>query len=144
DIENKKIVWKIIQEIKKERSILLTTHDIDEAEVLCDRVALISNGELKRVGQLSYLKSKFDSKYKISIKTTNSQYSNEIRDLIQHNNPNIQFNLTVNNNSLSILIPKDCNVQYIFELIKQKEQYGIIDSKIEQFSLKDIFTETFK
>ena len=38
--------WEIIQKVKQDRIIILTTHYMDEAEQLADRVAIISNGGL--------------------------------------------------------------------------------------------------
>ena len=38
--------WDIIQEAKKDRIIILTTHYMDEAEFLADRVAIVSKGSL--------------------------------------------------------------------------------------------------
>lgn len=38
--------WKLIEEAKKGRLIILTTHYMDEAEYLADRVAIVSKGQL--------------------------------------------------------------------------------------------------
>ena len=38
--------WEIIQKVKQDRIIILTTHYMDEAEQLADRVAIISDGSL--------------------------------------------------------------------------------------------------
>lgn len=44
-------IWNIITQIKnKGKSILLTTHYTEEAEGLCDRVAIMSKGKIRRIG----------------------------------------------------------------------------------------------
>jgi ABC-2 type transport system ATP-binding protein len=51
DIELRKSLWEFVVELKKQgMSILLTTHYIQEAEELCDRVAILQKGEIRRVG----------------------------------------------------------------------------------------------
>lgn len=52
DIELRKSLWDFVLELKSEgTSILLTTHYLQEAEELCDRVGIINKGELKYVGE---------------------------------------------------------------------------------------------
>ena len=51
--------WEIIKEARKDKIIILTTHYMDEAEYLADRVAVVSQGSLKICGSTSFLKTKF-------------------------------------------------------------------------------------
>jgi ABC-2 type transport system ATP-binding protein len=51
DIELRNSLWEFVEELNKSgTSILLTTHYLEEAEKLCDRVGIIHQGELKAVG----------------------------------------------------------------------------------------------
>lgn len=43
--------WQLIKKIKKGRVILLTTHSMDEADVLGDRIAILANGHLRCCGR---------------------------------------------------------------------------------------------
>lgn len=47
--------------------IILTTHMMEEAETLADRIMILKNGELITIGNNLQLKSKFDSKYTVEI-----------------------------------------------------------------------------
>ncbi len=52
DIELRSTLWDFCRELQKEGvSILLTTHYLEEAEALCDRVGFLDNGELKLLGK---------------------------------------------------------------------------------------------
>lgn len=52
DIELRNSLWAFVRELKQQgMSILLTTHYLQEAEELCDRVGIIHKGELKYVGE---------------------------------------------------------------------------------------------
>jgi ABC-2 type transport system ATP-binding protein len=57
DPENRRLVWKFINSLKtRERSILLTTHLLEEAEILSDRIGILSRGQLVEVGTAAELK----------------------------------------------------------------------------------------
>ena len=55
--------WEIIKEAKKDKIIILTTHYMDEAEMLADRVAIVSRGSLKTCGSTFFLKQKYGMGY---------------------------------------------------------------------------------
>ena len=78
DIHLRNTIWSFIQEIKKETSILFTTHYLEEAEQLCDRVAFIHKGKIRQMGQTQHLISNLTTR-KVFIKlhkpmTFNSKY----------------------------------------------------------------------
>ena len=63
DVELRKEMWGIIKNLKKEGvTIILTTHYIEEAEEMADRVGIINNGELLLVEEKKDLLSKMGSK----------------------------------------------------------------------------------
>ena len=56
-------VWSMIEDLKKHgKSILLTTHYIEEADRLCDRVAIIDHGQIIAIGTPRDLKTKYNVK----------------------------------------------------------------------------------
>ena len=59
-------LWDLLIEEKKERTILLSTHHMEEAEVLADRVAVMKEGKLVTVGSTYFLKKKFGSGYRLT------------------------------------------------------------------------------
>lgn len=61
DPVNRKKIWEFIRELKKNgKTILLTTHIMDEADYLSDRVAIINKGRLVKFSDTISIKSKFD------------------------------------------------------------------------------------
>lgn len=69
DPATRRDVWKVINTAVKsqERCVMLTTHSMEEAEALCNRIGIMHHGNLKCVGTLTYLKNRFGSGYKISM-----------------------------------------------------------------------------
>jgi ABC-2 type transport system ATP-binding protein len=57
-------VWEMLQKIKSERNltVLLTTHYMDEADNLCDRIAIVDHGELKALDSPIRLKASIPGK----------------------------------------------------------------------------------
>ena len=57
-------VWEMLQKIKRERdlTVLLTTHYMDEADKLCDRIAIVDHGELKALDSPLKLKASIPGK----------------------------------------------------------------------------------
>lgn len=56
-------VWDIIEDAKKGRSIVLTTHSMEEADILSDRIAIMAKGRLRCIGTSIRLKSRFGTGY---------------------------------------------------------------------------------
>lgn len=52
-------VWDIIEDAKKGRAIILTTHSMEEADILSDRIGIMAKGRLRRIGTSIRLKSRF-------------------------------------------------------------------------------------
>jgi ATP-binding cassette subfamily A (ABC1) protein 3 len=58
----RRFMWDVISRVatqKKQSSIVLTTHSMEEAEALCTRMGIMVNGELKCLGRYYQLKSSF-------------------------------------------------------------------------------------
>ncbi len=63
DVELRTQLWNFVRELQKEGvSIVLTTHYLQEAEALCDRVGIINRGELKYVGPTKEIISQLTQK----------------------------------------------------------------------------------
>lgn len=52
-------VWDVIEEAKKGRAIILTTHSMEEADILSDRIGIMAKGRLRCIGTSIRLKSRF-------------------------------------------------------------------------------------
>lgn len=71
DISLREDLWNFVRELQKEgMSILLTTHYLQEAQELCDRVGIIDRGQIKLVDSTSAIIKKFSLR-RILIKTKN-------------------------------------------------------------------------
>lgn len=63
DPQSRRAVWDFIKEFKKQnKTVVLTTHYMEEAEELCDRVGIVDCGKLIALGTPRQLKAKFEAK----------------------------------------------------------------------------------
>ena len=64
-------LWKIIQRIQAAgQSVILTSHSMEECEALCDRLAIMVNGQFQCFGTVPHLKNKFALGFTILAKLT--------------------------------------------------------------------------
>lgn len=67
DPRSRRLLWDIILKFRQkgDRSIVLTTHSMDEADVLCSRIGIMMRGQLRCVGSSLELKRRFGFGYRL-------------------------------------------------------------------------------
>merc|ERR1711968_410963 len=60
-------LWNVIRKHRVHSAMVLTTHSMEESEVLCDRLAIMADGKLRCIGTAAELKAKFGQGYKFSV-----------------------------------------------------------------------------
>jgi ABC-type multidrug transport system ATPase subunit len=81
DPVNRRHVWSFIEEFKKGRIVVLTTHSMEEADILGDRIAIMAHGRLRALGNSIQLKNKYGTGYRFSLNTDPLQ-SNLVNKMI--------------------------------------------------------------
>ena len=71
DPSGRRSIWDLLFKYREGRTIVISTHHLDEADVLGDRIAIISNGKLIAHGSGYFLKSKFGSGYSLTFAKKN-------------------------------------------------------------------------
>lgn len=132
DVELRHDLWLYLQELHKDgKTILLTTHYIDEAELLCERVGIIDKGKLIVEDTVSNLKKMVkNSSIEIQLKDNN----NDLSFLSK-------YDYKMDNNSLKIFTDKP-NLELPSIILKFSEKdIKIEDIHIPQTSLEDVFLD---
>ena len=144
DVMARRSLWDFLKKYKKGRIILLTTHFLDEAEYLGDRIGIMSDGELICLGTSSFLKSKYPCGFNINL-LINSKIFNEknkiqfFKELLKYE-PKAEIKVA-SKGLLSITIQSNNeNINDIFKYIEEsKSSLGIEDYTIGSTSLEDVF-----
>jgi ATP-binding cassette subfamily A (ABC1) protein 3 len=64
---SRRFTWNVIRQYRQNRCIILTTHFMDEADILGDRIAIMAEGQLRCVGSALFLKKKYGVGYQLTI-----------------------------------------------------------------------------
>lgn len=59
DLYSRRMLWAAVRDARKDCGILLTTHSMEEAEALCDRIGIFVDGKLMCLGSPKELKSRY-------------------------------------------------------------------------------------
>ena len=91
DPVSRRYTWDLIEKFKENRCIVLTTHDMNEADAVSDRIAIMSHGRLRIYGSSLYLKSVCGVGYNL-VFTIDCKYFNkdDIKDYIEKLRETIQ------------------------------------------------------
>ncbi|CAF1013440.1 unnamed protein product, partial [Brachionus calyciflorus] len=139
----------------KGKSLILTTHSMDETEVLCSNIGIMVNGEFKCLGSLQHLKSKYGDGYTLMAKIALNKEDQDKNIVHQDINEKIELfikyilgkiknsfvkenrdgfvNIQINDNSTKVL-------SFVFSLIEEiKSTYSIEYYVVTQTKLEQIF-----
>ncbi|KAH7282435.1 hypothetical protein KP509_35G030600 [Ceratopteris richardii] len=146
-------VWNMIEEAKVGRAIILTTHSMEEADILGDRIAIMTRGVMRCIGTPIRLKSRYGSGYIINVmrkKITNgysssSSPTNHVQREAFETFFKEQLNVAPkqeNEDFITFIIPYDRETQLpdIFtHLQAKKDELGFSDIHVSLTTLEDIF-----
>ena len=140
DVELRKDMWKIVNKLRSQGvTIILTTHYIEEAEEIADRVGVINNGELLLVEQKEHLMESLGKK----------QLVIDLKESVKKIPPSLdKYNIELTDDGMQIsytYVVKDEEVE-ISDVLNEISNSGLLlkDLKIVQSSLEDIFVDLVK
>ena len=137
DVELRQEMWETIKDLRKSGvTVILTTHYIEEAEAIADRVAVVNKGELLVVDNTSDLVQSMGQKTLLI----------DLHDAVESLPLNLKnYKLTILNNGLSLSYNYDSKSKQtgITSLLQDMKETGLRlkDIKTEQSSLENIFVE---
>eukprot|EP00833_Pecoramyces_ruminatium_P004887 jgi/Orpsp1_1/1178919/evm.model.c7180000067239.1 len=71
-------IWELLQKKREGKVIFLTTHYMDEADILADRKLILNKGKIRCLGTSLYLKNHFNMNYNLDVETEDQPRVNEI------------------------------------------------------------------
>ncbi|GJQ15034.1 hypothetical protein GpartN1_g6825.t1 [Galdieria partita] len=144
---SKHALWKFIEEQKPGRAILLTTHAMDEAERLCDKIGLVSRGSLLCVGDPESLKNRLGMGYRIEVTIESKRHDQSAavaKDILLRLNRVFEGKVELNRNingHLIYNIPRSVVLlSKIFqEVAKLTKDFPVRDWAVSSSTLEDVF-----
>ena len=140
DVELRKDMWKSVEALRESGvTIILTTHYIEEAEAIADRVAVINNGEIIVVDQKKDLLNKMGRK---KLRIDLHEKTDTIPESLS------KYDLELSGNKLSLTYSYDTQKQRtgITNLLQDIRDHGLKlkDLKTEESTLEKIFVTLVK
>ena len=140
DVELRKDMWKVVEKLRETGvTIILTTHYIEEAEAIADRIGVINQGEIILVDETKELLKKMGHK-KLTV---------DLQDRINQIPPSLEkYNLEIKNNNMSVDYKYSLKTKQtgITNLLQDLKDAGLKlrDLKTEQSTLEKIFVSLVK
>ena len=140
DVELRKDMWLVVEELRKTGvTIILTTHYIEEAEAIADRVAVINQGEIIVV----------ENKKELIKRMGHKKLTVELQDMITKVPEELsKYNLVISENNMSLIYTYNVQAEKtgITDLLQSLKDAGLKlkDLKTEQSTLEKIFVNLVK
>ena len=138
DPQSRRVVWDMIERLRTETglTISLTTHYMEEAEILCDRIAIVDGGKIIAIGTPAELKTMVKGADRIEL---------EINGDVEKALAVIRMQPNVHDASVdergAIIISLDDGAHAMPKLIGQLDEAGaeVSSIRLERISLEDVF-----
>ena len=76
-------LWEVVLQLKKDHTVLLTTHSMEEADALSDRLGIMVTGHLRAIGSPYSMKQTYGKGYKVDILLNEGHNANDVFDLMR-------------------------------------------------------------
>lgn len=139
-------VWDAIEDAKQGRAIVLTTHSMEEADILGDEIAIMARGKLRAYGTSLRLKQRFGSGYQLAVAVEDDARHEEIRRLFMD-----ELGVSSASEGLGrysvFHVPKEKESilsEFLKRIEAEKNRLGITDIQISLTSLEEVFLNIAK
>ncbi|KAJ8728130.1 hypothetical protein PYW08_016515 [Mythimna loreyi] len=137
----RRALWDLLLKEKKGRTMILTTHFMDEADILGDRIAIMSGGRLQCVGTPYFLKKHYGIGYKMTIVKGENCIADDVTKFFRNYVPDIKENTNIGS-ELTYILPSD-NVSKFPKMLKEfeakREALSVTSYGLSVTSLEEVF-----
>lgn len=146
DPASRKDLWKAVKSAKQDRAIILTTHSMEEAEVLCDRIGIIADGTLQCIGNSRELKTKYGGSYVLTITTVASEEAEEeVAKLVRSISPAVSRVYRISGTQKFEMPKQEVRISAVFHAMESaKSRMTILAWGLADTTLEDVFIRVAK
>jgi ABC-2 type transport system ATP-binding protein len=138
DIESARQIRELILDLKKQgKTIFITTHYIEEAERICDRIAFIVNGKIVKIGTVTELMESVEREHKIRLQLDRS--IKDIKEELENNIENCRVEIPEENSCL--VISKERIALFPILQLLDSKGISVYEAKEIKPSLEDVFVK---
>ncbi|XP_024150087.1 ATP-binding cassette sub-family A member 2 isoform X2 [Oryzias melastigma] len=146
DPKARRFLWNLILDIiKTGRSVVLTSHSMEECEALCTRLGIMVNGRFKCLGSIQHLKNRFGDGYMITVRMKSSVNVKEVVRFFNRNFPEAVLKERHHTKVQYQLKSERISLAQVFSKMEQvMEVLGIEDYSVSQTTLDNVFVNFAK
>ncbi|XP_061566340.1 phospholipid-transporting ATPase ABCA1-like [Cololabis saira] len=142
DPKARRFLWDcILSVIKEGRSVILTSHSMEECEALCTRMAIMVNGRFKCLGSIQHLKYRFGDGYTVTVRVGGaSPELKPVEDFVQQSFPGSVLK-EKHHNTLHYQLPhaEGALAQIFSQFTSHQQRLGVEDYSVSQTTLDQVF-----
>ncbi|CAK4248260.1 unnamed protein product [Aphanomyces euteiches] len=134
--------WEIIMNNRTNRIVVLTTHFMDEADILGDCIAIMAEGELRCCGSSLFLKNRYGAGYNFSLVKTEHCNTPALIEFVQNHVGEDARVLSNVGTEISFQLPLDCShlfAKMFAELDDKLADLGVLSYGISVTTLEEVF-----
>ncbi|CAG9810455.1 unnamed protein product [Chironomus riparius] len=141
DPSSRRDLWNLLISEKKDKTILISTHFMDEADILGDRIAIMTEGQLRTVGSSFFLKKRFGTGYRLTLVKQSGFDAHAVLDVLEEHAP--EAFIESEGKTEAVIVISNDKLPYFDEIFKSLED-NAEQLKISSFgcsftSLEDVF-----
>ncbi|CAO2163481.1 unnamed protein product [Urochloa humidicola] len=144
DSRSRNDVWNIIKHAKKDCTIILTTHSMEEAEELCDRIGIFINGNFHCIGTPKELKARYGGTRILTI-TTSPEHEEAVERLVSWLSPGYARIYSVSGTQKFALPRKEVGLGRVFGAVEvARHAFSVLGWGVTDATLEDVFVKVAK
>eukprot|EP01041_Mallomonas_annulata_P006632 gene6631-13438_t len=139
DPEARRHMWTVISAVAKQRSVVLTTHSMEECEALCTRVGIMVSGRMQCLGSVQHLKSRFGASYEIEVRCQHGK-ADQCASLCLREIPRASVE-EQHGSFFRLKVEEGLDLAKTFQHLEscKNDTVGIVDYSVSQATLEQIF-----
>ncbi|KAK0586456.1 hypothetical protein LWI29_007257 [Acer saccharum] len=139
DPASRNTLWNAVKQAKQGRAIVLTTHSMEEAEALCDRLGIFVDGNLECIGNPRELKARYGGLYVFQM-TTTSDHEDEVEGMVKGLSRKATKIYQISG-TIKFEIPKgDVRIADVFQAVENaKSRFPVYAWGLADTDLEDVF-----
>lgn len=136
DPQHRRYTWDFIKRIKddKHKTIVLTTHYMEEAETLCDELLIMDNGKIVSQGSPTEMIRSLNTHHNIFVKYRQGEFSD---DFVKQTEGVVGYQ--INGNSMTVSTHKSIETMKSLFNYAEKNNVEIIEMDVKLPNLEDVF-----
>ncbi|CAN1300048.1 ABC transporter A family member 7 [Linum perenne] len=139
DPASRSCLWNVLKRAKQDRAIILTTHSMEEAEALCDRLGIFVDGGLQCIGNPKELKGRYGETYVFTM-TTAADHEKEVEQMVRRLSPSAERTYHLSGTQKFEMPKQDVRIADVFRAVEiAKTEFPVFAWGISDTTLEDVF-----